>query len=334
MMERYSRQMLFDPIGEIGQNQISSTRILLVGAGALGSANAEMLVRAGVKEITIIDRDYVDYSNLQRQQLYSERDVEDHLPKAIAAEKRLSQINSHVKITGVVDDFSAHNAEKLVSHVDLIIDGTDNFETRFLINDLAIKKEIPWIYGGCVGSYGMTFAIIPGKTPCLHCLLKELPLQGVTCETRGVISPVVQVVAAHQATLALKWMVGERIDSTITSFDLWSNQNTSMHFDSFKDEHCETCGRTPTYPYLQGEQTSKTAVLCGRDTVQIRSNPLPLQTIAKRIKPHVHKLIINDYLLSFSTDTYRIVLFQDGRALIHGTKNIHEAKTFYHKWIG
>ena len=207
MSDRYSRQILFSPIGIEGQDKIRSKHVLIIGAGALGSGNAEMLTRAGVGKLTIVDRDYVEESNLQRQQLYTERDVEQKLPKAAAAEKRLREINSDVHIEAVIGDANPEKLAELAQGKDLIIDSTDNFETRLAINDISQKLNIPWIYGACVGSYGMSFTIIPGKTPCLNCLLKTIPIQGMTCDTVGIISPAVGMVVAHQTAEALKVLV-------------------------------------------------------------------------------------------------------------------------------
>ena len=199
-MERYSRQILFAPIGEEGQKALMEKHVLIIGAGALGTANAEMLARAGVGKLTIIDRDYVEWSNLQRQQLYVEDDAENRLPKAIAIKNHLAQINSEVIVQAYVDDVTSSNIENWITGVDVIVDSTDNFETRLLINDVSLKHSIPWIYGGCVGSYGLSFTVIPNQTPCLHCLLKHIPFDGLTCDTVGVISPIVSMVTSHQTT--------------------------------------------------------------------------------------------------------------------------------------
>ncbi|MED4403218.1 thiazole biosynthesis adenylyltransferase ThiF [Metabacillus fastidiosus] len=340
-MERYSRQILFSPVGEAGQEKIRGKHALLVGAGALGTANAEILVRAGIGEITIIDRDYVEWSNLQRQQLYTENDAEERLPKAIAAKNHLSQINSEVKINVYVDDVSSKNIEDWLTGVNVILDCTDNFETRLLINDASLKYNIPWIYGGVVGSYGLSFTIIPHETPCLHCLLKHIPFDGMTCDTVGVISPAVTTVVAHQATEALKILVEdkENIRKKLVSFDLWKNQYSSINMERLKNDACPTCGENPVYPYLTADKEAKVAVLCGRDTVQIRppegsEKKFDFVTIAKRVKPIADTFLENGFLLSFSVDKHRLVLFQDGRALIHGTKDVAEAKTIYHRYIG
>ncbi len=273
MEERYSRQQLFKPIGSKGQEKIRNKHVLIVGAGALGSTSAESLVRAGIGKLTIIDRDYVEWSNLQRQQLYSEEDARGKIPKAIAAKKRLEQINSEVQIHAFIMDASVENMEGPLENVDVIIDATDNFDIRFIINDLSQKHNIPWVYGSCVGSYGMSYTIIPQKMPCLHCVLKNVPVIGVTCDTAGIISPAVQIVAAYQVAEALKILVEDYsvIRKTFFMFDIWSNQNHFIKLGKIKTDDCPSCGLNRAYPYLSYENQTKVAVLCGRNTVQIRS---------------------------------------------------------------
>lgn len=339
MYERYSRQMLFAPIGTTGQEKIRNKHVLMIGSGALGSSNGEILTRAGIGKLTIIDRDYVEASNLQRQQLFTEEDVREKLPKAVAAEKRLKQINSDVEINSIVGDATPEQLEELVQDVDLILDCTDNFETRLAINDISQKYEIPWIYGAVVGSFGMSFTIIPPKTPCLNCILKTIPIQGMTCDTVGVISPAVQMVVAHQAAEALKILVEdwEAVRPTFVSFDLWRNQYSSIKMSRAKDETCLSCGTSRTYPYLQKDNLSKTEVLCGRDTVQIRppqKGEIDLHHLSNRLKQLNYEVKGNPYLLSVETGMNRMVIFKDGRALIHGTKDISQARTIYHKIFG
>ncbi|WP_226670615.1 thiazole biosynthesis adenylyltransferase ThiF [Metabacillus litoralis] len=338
-MERYSRQMLFSPIGENGQNNIKARHVLVVGAGALGTANAEMIARAGIGKLTLVDRDYVEWSNLQRQQLYIEEDAQNRMPKAIAAKLHLQKINSEVDVQAFVEDVTSANIEEFVHDVDVIVDATDNFETRLLINDISIKNKIPWIYGGCVGSYGLSFTVIPNETPCLHCLLKHIPFDGMTCDTVGVISPIVSMVASHQTTEVLKLLVGDKENrrSKLVSFDLWKNQYSSINMTRLKNEACPTCGDDPVYPYLTAEKGTKAAVLCGRDTVQIRpseDNNISFEKISERVKPLADAFLENPFLMSFTFGEHRIVLFKDGRALIHGTKDIAEAKKIYHRYVG
>lgn len=339
MNERYSRQVLFPGIGKEGQAKISSKHVLIIGAGALGSGSAEVLTRAGVGKITIIDRDYVEASNLQRQQLYTEEDVAEKLPKAAAAEKRLLAINSDVEVVSIIGDATPQLLEELVVGVDVMIDATDNFETRMAMNDVSQKYNVPWIYGACVGSFGMTFSIIPGKTPCLNCLLRSIPLQEMTCDTGGIISPAVQMVIAHQTAEALKMLVEDwaAVRTSFVSFDLWRNQYTSLKMSKAKFAGCLSCGEERTYPYLDHENMTKTTVLCGRDTVQIRPSSvgeISLERLAGQLSSLGYVVKGNPYLLSVEMGEERMVIFQDGRALIHGTKDLTHAKSIYQRILG
>ncbi len=338
---RYSRQELFAPLGTSGQEQLGRSSVLIVGAGALGSSSAETLVRAGVGHVTIVDRDYVEWSNLQRQQLFTEEDAAGRVPKAIAAQQRLQQINSTVRIDAHIADVTADELQELIEGVDLIMDATDNFETRLLINDMAQKNNIPWIYGGCVGSYGITFTIIPGVTPCLQCLMETAPLGGDTCDTSGIIPPAVQMVVAHQTTEAIKLLSGkqEQLRGTLLSFDLWRNEQVSIKMNSARRPGCPSCGQEPTYPHLSRDAQSKSEVLCGRDTVQIRPaqrQALDLQQTASRLKGlGQHEITVNPFLLSMTLEQgRRMVVFGDGRVMVHGTKDIAEARTIYHRYFG
>ncbi|MCP1125615.1 molybdopterin-synthase adenylyltransferase MoeB [Bacillus sp. 3103sda1] len=337
MQERYSRQILFSEIGETGQRDLGEKHVLIIGAGALGAANAEALVRAGIGKLTIADRDYVEWSNLQRQQLYTEEDAKRYVPKAVAAVQHLRRINSEVDIEPVVTDVAVQEMEQLVKNVDVIIDATDNFDTRLLINDISQKYNVPWIYGGCVGSYGVTYTIIPGKTPCFRCLM-EHPTSGATCDTAGIIQPAVQMVVAYQVAEALKILVGdfEALRETMVTFDLWNNQYMAFKVNRQKKENCLSCGKLRTYPSLTFEAQMKTEVLCGRNTVQIRPGKnqlLNLEEIEKRLQKSV-TMQRTPYLLSFHVDEYRFVLFQDGRAFVHGTNDIQVAKRLYARYIG
>jgi sulfur carrier protein ThiS adenylyltransferase len=335
---RYSRQELFSPIGKEGQEKIRQKSVLIVGAGALGASNAEALTRAGVKRIVLVDRDYVDWTNLQRQQLYREEDAKNQLPKVVAAKNRLVQINSEVEVEAHVMDMGIEEAEELISGIDLILDATDNFETRLLINDLAQKYEVPWIYGACVGSYGISYTILPGQGPCLNCLLDKIPANGQTCDTAGIIAPAVQMVVAYQTAEALKILVEDfqALRRGIVNFDLWTNQQMVLGMDKAKKADCPSCGEHPAYPYLEKSSELKAAVLCGRDTVQIRpaaNKDFDLERVEEALLPH-GSVRRNPYLLAFEHGPHRLVLFKDGRALIHGTKNTAEAKSLYHKYFG
>ncbi|WHY73411.1 thiazole biosynthesis adenylyltransferase ThiF [Fictibacillus enclensis] len=340
MNDRYSRQILFDPIGEGGQELLANKHVLIIGAGALGTGNAEVLARAGVGKITIVDRDYVEWSNLQRQQLFSEEDAKYRMPKAVAARERLEQLNSDIQVEGLVMDAGAEELRELTEFVHLIIDATDNFDTRLLINDISQETKIPWIYGACVGSYGLCYTIIPGETPCLSCLLEKVPMGGATCDTAGIIAPAVQTVVAHQTAEALKLLTEnkEALRNKLVSFDLWNNYYMAMDVRKLKKQDCPSCGNHPTNPFLNPENQTKTAVLCGRDTVQIRPSEHgerdleELSGVLARLGGRIEQ---NPYLLSYRADEqHRLVFFKDGRVLIHGTKDIAEAKNLYYSLIG
>lgn len=340
MSERYSRQTLFPQIGTSGQAKISRKHVLIIGAGALGSGSAEMITRAGIGKLTIVDRDYIEESNLQRQQLYTEADVREKLPKAAAAELRLKAINSDVEISALIADATPElMAELVAGGVDLILDATDNFETRMMINDISQKFKIPWIYGACVGSFGMSFTIVPGVTPCLNCLLKAIPIQGMTCDTGGIIAPAVGMVIANQVAEALKILVEDwdAVRPGFVSFDLWRNQFSTMKMSKAKDPGCLSCGDHPTYPYLDVENMTKSTVLCGRDTVQIRpakQGEFDLAVLSDQLSGLGYEVKANPYLLSVEYEGKRMVIFTDGRALIHGTKDLNQAKSLYQRLLG
>ena len=334
MNNRYAKQELF--LGKSGQESLQNAHVLIIGAGALGSASSEMLARAGVGNITIVDRDYVEWSNLQRQQLYTEDDATNKLPKAIAAKNRLEQINSEISIYSLIMDINATNIEELIKGKSVILDATDNFETRMIVNDAAVKHGIPFLFGACVASYGLTFSVIPGKTPCLNCLMTHLPLDGITCDTVGVISPIVQMVTAHQVTHALQLLTGHELVPIIQSFDIWKNEHAEINFSKLKDKNCPTCGEHPTYPYLAFENQTKADVLCGRDAIQIRpatSLSFSLNRLAEDLSGVVTNVMVNPYLLSCSFEDHRMVLFKDGRAIIHGTHETSRARAIYNRVI-
>lgn len=334
MNSRYARQSLF--LGETVQQRIQQAKVLIIGAGALGCACSEMLARAGVGHITIVDRDYVEWSNLQRQQLFGEMEVHENLPKAIAAKKRLAQINSGIIVEGIVEDVHGLNIEALIQGDMIVVDATDNFETSLMINDAANKKGVPYIFGACVGSYGLTLPIVPGETPCLHCLLQHLPIDTMTCDTVGVISPIVQVIAAYQVTHVLKLLAGKKLAPIVQSFDLWKEEQAKIHVATLKNPQCLTCGEKPVYPFLKFEQQMKVGVLCGRDAVQLRPGQAykySLEKIARNISKQVTKLVVNPYLFSCHFETYRIVFFEDGRAIIHGVTDPKIARAVYNRFI-
>lgn len=347
-VERYSRQVSFKPIGPEGQKRLSRKHVLIVGAGALGSAGAESLARAGVGKLTIVDRDYVEWSNLQRQQLYTEEDVLKRTPKAVAAMEHLAQINSRIEVRALVMDAKAEELEKLAKQgdLDLIVDACDNFDTRFIINDISGKYRIPWIYGACASSYGICYTIIPGSTPCLSCMLDIIPSEGESCDLEGIIAPAVQMVVANQTAEALKILTGNAAElrNKLLSFDVWNNQYTTIDVSRMQKPHCPSCGVKATYPYLSrsfSDSGEKAAVLCGRNTVHIRpSAPLCilLSDLRERLggNNRYHDIQIeaaNSFLLSLTKGELRCVIFADGRGLIHGTSDVALAKQFYQQLI-
>lgn len=339
MNERYSRQELFVPIGEDGQKLIQEASVFILGAGALGSSAGEMLVRAGVGRVTIVDRDIIEWTNLHRQQLYTERDVFDQLPKAVAAEKRLTAINSDVDVTGIVVDVTPDNILTLIEGHDLIVDGTDNIEIRLLANDAALKLGgIPFFMGACVGSYGITFPIgTKYGQPCLHCLLETLPAQTMTCDTVGVISPIVVTTAARQVADVLKYLTGATSSPMLESTDLWTGDRASINVKSLKKDCCPSCSNNPVYPFLSAKNSMRSAVLCGRDTVQLswpESRPFEINSFAESIRQTVSKLIHNSHLLACEYNGHRLVLFRDGRMLVHGTKDVVTAKKIAAELLG
>lgn len=339
MSERYSRQRLFAPIGQAGQSRLAQKHVLIVGAGALGASSAETLVRAGIGKLTIVDRDYVEWSNLQRQQLYTEEDAKQRLPKAIAAQNRLRSINSEVDVCAQVMDVSAREIAQLAADTDLILDASDNFEIRMIINDISQKLSIPWIYGSAVGSYGIVAVIVPSQTPCLNCMLERVPIGGETCDTAGIIAPAAQMVAAYQTAEALKICVEDwqAVRGKLLAFNLWSNEYSAIPLHSLKRAECPSCGEKRTYPYLQRQNATLTAVLCGRDTVQIRppaAVQLDLVKLAGRLAELEGKVERNPYLVSFTIGKHRLAIFQDGRVLVHGTKDTAEARSLYHRYLG
>ncbi|HYK88674.1 MAG TPA: ThiF family adenylyltransferase [Acidobacteriota bacterium] len=335
---RYSRQVLFDGIGPQGQARIMASRVALVGCGALGTVQASLLVRAGVGTLSIIDRDFVEESNLQRQILFDEEDVRALLPKAAAAERKLRVVNSLVKVEGVVEDVNASTIVRLLEGFDLIVDATDNFDTRFLLNDYSVKTGIPWIYGACVGSYGLTFPVLPGETACLRCVLENSPSAALapSCDTVGVIGPIVGTIASLQAAEALKILAGrrDRINRRITTLDLWGNQHNAVELPG-RDPECACCVRHE-FPYLEGALGSDATNLCGRNSVQIRRRDgarIDLEDLERRLSP-LGKVQRNRFLLKASIDDYQLSVFADGRAIISGTHDLAVAKSLYARYVG
>jgi len=333
--EKYSRQILFQPIGGEGQEKLAAAQVVIVGCGALGTAQANALVRAGVGRLRIIDRDYVEESNLHRQSLFDEADAAESLPKAVAAERKLKRINSEVHVEGLVADLDSRNIEELVAGFQVMLDATDNYETRYLLNDVALALGIPWIYGAVVASYATTLTILPGRTPCLACVFPRPP-QGLheTCDTVGVISPAVAWAAAVQVTEALKILLGREADlhHSLLGYDLWKN-----HFQSIKparDPQCRACAARD-FVYLRGAGPTRIS-MCGRDSVQIHQSEargLDLQALKTRLE-QFGPVRANEFLLKCFLDPYELTIFPDGRAIIKGTQDPAVARSLYAKYIG
>jgi molybdopterin-synthase adenylyltransferase len=331
--ERYSRQILFSPIGEGGQERLLGAHAAIVGCGALGSFHAGALARAGVGRLTVIDRDYVEPSNLHRQFLFEEADAEESLPKAVAATRRIARINSSVDVRAAVADLTPSNVEELLGDAAILLDGTDNFETRYLINDFAVCRGIPWIYGAAVAAYGLTMPVIPGHTACFRCVYPEPPSGAQpTCETAGVLSAIVSAVASLQVADALRILTTGEVRARITTIDAWGGTVRQVEGPD-RDPECPCCaGRK--FPYLE-EKARPPVSLCGRNAVQVheRERPLDLQELRKRLEP-LGPVRANEYVLRFAVDGYEMTVFADGRAIIRGTSDTGIARSLYARYIG
>ena len=333
--QRYSRQIRFAEIGEEGQRRLLESRVAIAGCGALGTFHAAALARAGIGKLIIIDRDYVELSNLQRQWLFDEADVEQALPKAIAAANHLRQINGGCEIEPAVVDLTPSNVEDFLGNVDLILDGTDNFETRYLINDYAVSRGIPWIYGAAVGSYGLTMPVIPGRTACLSCIYPKPPASAQpTCETAGVLGSITAIIGAIQVADALKILSGhaDQLASRITTMDVWSGAVRQVSQPE-RDPACSACG-TREFPHLTGAKRAPVS-LCGRNAVQIheRARPLDLGKLRTQLAP-LGDVRANEFALRFFAPPYEMTVFPDGRAIIKGTTDIGIARSLYSRYIG
>ena len=337
--EKYSRQILFAAIGEEGQQRLLQSSAVLVGCGALGTVAANLLVRAGIGRLRIIDRDFVELSNLQRQTLFEESDARESLPKAVAAQRRLAAINSDAAVEPVVADLNPENTRELLSGFPLILDGTDNFETRLLINDAAIALGVPWIYAAAVASYGLTFTILPGETACLACLLESdgkfagLGLEE-TCDTAGILNSAASVIASIEAAEATKLLAGKSaaLNGRLVSCDVWTGRFQSIRVA--RNPQCRACVRRD-FTYLEGEAQPH-VTMCGRDSVQIheRSRRLDLGELGRRIEKTVTGIRRNDFLLRFRVPPYELTVFPDGRAVIKGTRDPAVARSLYARYIG
>jgi molybdopterin/thiamine biosynthesis adenylyltransferase len=333
--ERYSRQILFPGIGAQGQRCLAQACVALVGCGATGSTLAGLLARAGVGTLRIIDRDYVEASNLQRQALFDEADAAASLPKAIAAARKIAAFNSAIVVEPQVADLTPENIARLLSGAHLLLDGTDNFESRYLLNDFAIQQGLPWIYCAAVGSYGLTMNILPGETACLACLFPEAPRGALdTCETAGVLGPAVSLVASAAAAEALKLLVGarEQLRPTLLSWDVWTNQSSALQAGEPRPD-CRACGKRD-FVHLAGEGRPQ-ITLCGRNSVQIheRARPVDFALMSERLKAH-GTVRHNEFVLKFWHEPYEFTLFPDGRAIIKGTSDTATARSLYARYIG
>lgn len=338
-LDRYKRQVRYAPLGEAGQRRLLASRVLVVGSGALGCVVADTLVRAGVGFVRLVDRDFVEFDNLHRQVLFDEQDAAAQLPKAVAAASRLQRVNSEVAVEPVVADLNPSNIRGLADDVELIVDGTDNFETRYLINDYAIAHDRPWIFGGCVGTEGQTCVIVPGESPCLTCIIPEPPPTAAqpTCETAGVLSPVVNIIASLQAIEAIKLLSGNRdqVSPNLSLVDLWGNQLRSIGVSAGRTDNCPTCGQR-NFVWLDGKRGSAITRLCGRNSVQIapsHDKPVDLEKLATRWGD-LGTVTSNKFLLRLDVGEYLLTVFADGRTIVGGTDDPSIAKTVLAKYLG
>ncbi|MCW5949876.1 MAG: ThiF family adenylyltransferase [Pyrinomonadaceae bacterium] len=338
MYERYSRQILFPEIGRDGQEKLLASRVLVVGCGALGASHSEMLARAGVGKLRIVDRDFVELTNLQRQTLFSEADAAERLPKAVAARKRIAEINSGTDVEAVVADVNNSNIESLMDGCDVVIDGTDNFQVRYLVNDACVKLGVPWIYGAAVASFGTTMTVRPGVSPCLRCIFEEMPDAGSspTCDTAGVIMPIIASISAIQVAECLKLIVDDTdmLHSSLVQIDIWANDRQRIKL-SGPVEGCRCCGLR-IYDHLDAESREFAAALCGRDAVQVAppaGSFVGLAALADRLK-FVFAVTENEYIVRFNADGHEVTVFADGRAIIKGIDDPSAARGIYAKYIG
>lgn len=330
---RYARQIILENIGKDGQNVLKNSHAAVVGCGALGTVIADHLTRAGIGKIKIIDRGIVELDNLQRQILFDESDI--GAPKAAAAQEKLKKINSLVEIEGMVKDLNPTNAENILKNVDIVLDGTDNMETRYLLNDTCLKNEIPWVYGGAVSTYGMSMNIVPNETPCLVCAFPYMPRAGSlpTCDTVGVLNTVPSIIASIQTTEALKILLGKKYSQNLIVYDVWQHDFRSIKLKI--NENCKSCGEHD-FEYLNAKKTENVMTLCGRNSVQItpaQDGEVSLERLAERLKK-VGEVKLGSVHLVFESKDVSISVFKDGRAIVKGTDSETEAKSIFAKYIG
>jgi len=341
MDTRYDRQVRFVGVGPGGQRRLAATTVVVVGLGSLSSVAAELLARAGVGRLHLVDRDFVDQSNLSRQTLYDEEDARQVLPKAVAAGNRLRRVNSSVTYETLVADFSPANAEKIARGADIIVDGTDNFETRYLLNEVCVKLDIPWVYGACAGSEGLTFTVLPGQGPCLRCFVPDPPApdQTLTCETVGIIGPAAAAIGALEAAQALRVLVGKGVGNlpagpaTVQLVDVWSGNSST--FELRREPACACCAGHD-FPYLDGRAGTQATVLCGRDMVQITPKipgRISLARLAERLGA-AGEVTRTEFLVRAVVEGTELVVFPDGRALVKGTANPEAARSLYARYLG
>jgi len=335
-LERYIRQITFEELGKQGQEKLLSSKVLLVGAGALGSAIAMSIVRSGIGNLIIVDQDIPEPVNLHRQFLYDEDDIKEKIPKAIIASRKLSKMNSQCKIQPVVAELRPENIEKIATGVELIIDGTDNLQTRYLLNDFAVKNNIPWIYGAVIGASGMMMSIIPGKTACLRCVFPDPPPAGQlpSCETEGVLNPAPMLIASLEVIEAMKIIIGsDKVQTGLTNIDLW--QHTFSTLETKRNPHCPACAQKK-YEFLEQRKTDFSTSLCGRNAVQIspaQNANLDLQALKQRLEK-IGKVIFNGYLLEAELENLKLIVFPDARAIIQGTTDETRARSLYNRYLG
>jgi molybdopterin/thiamine biosynthesis adenylyltransferase len=338
MNERYSRQILFEGIGRGGQERLLASRVLIVGCGALGTAHAEALARAGVGRLRLVDRDFIERSNLQRQTMFTERDARERLPKAVACALHLGEINSEVEVETEVADVNRTNIESFIQGCDLVLDGTDNFSTRYLINEACVKQNVSWIYGAAVSSYGVTMTVRPHVSSCLRCVFEEAPQAGSapTCDTSGVIMPIISIVSAVQVSEAMKLLTGqtERLHNSLMQFDVWRNEWRRIKLGE-PNPDCTVCARG-IYEALELEAGDFAAVLCGRDAIQIsppRPTAIDFERLAERLRAS-GEVNFNPYTLRFRVGDYELTVFRDARSIISGTDDVNQARSLYARYVG
>ena len=339
-LERYSRQILFQHISKNRQKILMNSTVAVIGCGALGTVSSSYLVRAGIGQLRIIDRDFIEENNLQRQILFDENDISENIPKAIAAQRKLQKINNKVKVEGIVTDVNYSNIDELTKDVDIIIDGTDNFETRFLINDFCIKNSVPWVYGACIGSRGVLMNIIPSRTPCLRCVFETMPQIGSfpTCDTAGIIGPIAGIIASFQVTEAIKILIKDyaSVNKNLLEIDVWETKLRQIDISELKDiNNCQTC-KLNNYEFLDAEVGIMTTFLCGKNAVQVMSRntgKIDLRQLEHRLGS-ISDVSCNAFMLKFKVKDHSFTVFADGRAIITGTADSSTAKSLYSKYLG